>query len=234
MPTKAEGNGVYVHLFHGRRDPDQDMDDWGEDGPLIGPFQGVHTTYRDEIKGIIEGEAEWYASRAPGDDMIYFRGVWYGDWTVVGHDEARELVLKGTRLCWPKDLTPVERHQACSRCGDPLHHKKPGSEGISVLNPRTGERMHDVCRNIVFGKSPDTSPLDRLVRASTAALEALRNVPEVGGQYDQQHSDTALAADQALAAVLAELERRRNPKNIFERENVCMACWCPRPCDCDE
>lgn len=31
----------YLHLFHGRKDPNQQMDDWGEDGPYIGPLHAV-------------------------------------------------------------------------------------------------------------------------------------------------------------------------------------------------
>ena len=31
--------GVYLHLFHGRAEPDQSLDDWGEQGPVLGPFE---------------------------------------------------------------------------------------------------------------------------------------------------------------------------------------------------
>lgn len=36
---------LYIRLFHGRTDPNQDMDDWGTDGPVFGPYEFVHTTY---------------------------------------------------------------------------------------------------------------------------------------------------------------------------------------------
>jgi hypothetical protein len=36
---------LYIRLFHGRVDPEQDMDDWGSDGPIFGPYHFVHTTY---------------------------------------------------------------------------------------------------------------------------------------------------------------------------------------------
>jgi hypothetical protein len=36
---------LYIRLFHGRTDPDQDMDDWGSDGPVFGPYEFAHTTY---------------------------------------------------------------------------------------------------------------------------------------------------------------------------------------------
>lgn len=48
----------------------------------------------------------------------------------------------------------------------------------------------------VLGSAPE------LLQACERALEALRNVPCVGEKYDQQHSDTQLAADQMLEAVI--------------------------------
>ena len=43
---KLEGDEMlYIRLFHGRTDPNQDMDDWGFDGPVLGPYQFFNTTY---------------------------------------------------------------------------------------------------------------------------------------------------------------------------------------------
>ena len=36
---------MYLRLFHGRTDPQQDMDDWGSDGPVLGPYKFAHRTY---------------------------------------------------------------------------------------------------------------------------------------------------------------------------------------------
>ena len=41
---------TYMKLFHGRNTPDEDLDDWGADGPIIGPLQWVHTTYGATIR----------------------------------------------------------------------------------------------------------------------------------------------------------------------------------------
>ena len=46
--------------------------------------------------------------------------------------------------------------------------------------------------------------LPDLVKGIEHAIEALYNVPEVGMQYDQQHSDTHLAAVVELKALLAK------------------------------
>src|SRR6266540_2029269 len=42
-------SGLYLALFHGRKTPDEDMEDWGFDGPMIGPLSYVHTTYRSHL-----------------------------------------------------------------------------------------------------------------------------------------------------------------------------------------
>ncbi|HUX15114.1 MAG TPA: hypothetical protein VMW52_01490 [Phycisphaerae bacterium] len=159
---------VFVHLFHGRDDPDQDMDEWGEDGPLIGPFHGVHTTYRDHIKGVVDGDAVWTASIAPHEDMIFFRGKWYGDWCILDREGAKEQVLRSTGLVRLRELTPVEKHEACSRCREGF-----AGRGAIVQNPRTGEPMHEGCRVIEFGKEPKGSPLSKLCAAAETLLAAV-------------------------------------------------------------
>lgn len=50
LGARKKTKGVYLELFHGRRSLDQDMDDWGLEGPILGPFDWVHTTYGSEIK----------------------------------------------------------------------------------------------------------------------------------------------------------------------------------------
>ena len=72
--------GVYLELFHGRTDPSQDMDDLGTRGPVFGPLQFVHTTYNCEIKlGIPDDNADILSFH---DDMVYYDGAYYGDWSV--------------------------------------------------------------------------------------------------------------------------------------------------------
>jgi hypothetical protein len=41
---------VYLHLFHGRKTPDENLDDWGSDGPVIGPLRYVHITYMATVR----------------------------------------------------------------------------------------------------------------------------------------------------------------------------------------
>ena len=41
---------LIIYLFHGRASIDQDMTDWGAEGPKIGPLSYVHTTYGSDVK----------------------------------------------------------------------------------------------------------------------------------------------------------------------------------------
>ena len=60
--------GLYLGLFHGREDPRQRMDDWGFNGPMIGPLQWFHTTYNCTLRIAFESEADgprWPPQTAP-------------------------------------------------------------------------------------------------------------------------------------------------------------------------
>jgi hypothetical protein len=49
--------------------------------------------------------------------------------------------------------------------------------------------------------------------AMERAIEALYNVPEVNGIYDQQHSDTQLAAILELKEIIANINRGERNDN---------------------
>lgn len=83
--------GLYLGLFHGRDDPNEQMHGWGFNGPAIGPLVWCHTTYANDVK--IEFEFAGDAKRYFGDDstqqdfgikgdMLMYAGKYYGDWTV--------------------------------------------------------------------------------------------------------------------------------------------------------
>ncbi|KKN73514.1 hypothetical protein LCGC14_0399560 [marine sediment metagenome] len=81
---------VYIHLFHGRKDPAEQLEDWGEDGPVLGPFRWVHTTYACDIKlGSLEPRDDAVGSLYIVEYLVYYAGVWYGDWLVFD-DECVE------------------------------------------------------------------------------------------------------------------------------------------------
>ena len=80
---------LYIHLFHGRADPDQEMKDWGENGPLLGPFEWVQVTYFQTVRcGLADGSDIWLTRY---DDMVFYDGMYYGDFDVVSSKKSSRL-----------------------------------------------------------------------------------------------------------------------------------------------
>lgn len=86
---KPDTPGIYLKLLHGRAPLDAEMDDWGEDGPWIGPMEWIHFTYQSSFSiGFVSGEEYWSGASESlpptalycHQDCIYFDGVYYGDW----------------------------------------------------------------------------------------------------------------------------------------------------------
>jgi len=82
--------GVWLRLFHGRDDPEADLEDWGYDGPLIGPLRYVHTTYANCVKYAFcyEEDARRFGMDPEGfipmmNECLVFEDQYYGDWSVT-------------------------------------------------------------------------------------------------------------------------------------------------------
>jgi len=79
---------VYLHLAHGRKSRTQDMEEYGEDGPLLGPFLRVQIQYADEIRCFLpnksgicrDGEFSLGVDRE--EQVLYYNGMWYGTYSV--------------------------------------------------------------------------------------------------------------------------------------------------------
>jgi len=77
---------LYLKLFHGRKTPDEHLDDWGSDGPVLGPLTYVHTTYGTSIH-IGNADEDDTQDLTVVDGLLYYGRVWYGDWSVFGEEE---------------------------------------------------------------------------------------------------------------------------------------------------
>lgn len=77
---------MYLRLLHGRRHPREELQEWGADGPTFGPVDSVHTTYAIHIRFGTE-ENEDCELVIAHEGMVYYSGIWYGDWTVFNSDE---------------------------------------------------------------------------------------------------------------------------------------------------
>src|SRR6185437_4495240 len=69
---------MYLRLYHGRTDPDQEMEEWGFDGPTFGPLSSYVHTYCSTFRiHAAEGYEEIWLDKY--DDMIRWDGCFYGD-----------------------------------------------------------------------------------------------------------------------------------------------------------
>jgi len=85
---------VLLKLFHGRKDPDAKLYDWGDEGPIFGPCKWVHTTYSTDVKFEHVGGGD-AATLHVVDDMLYYDGIWYGAWSVfdTASDDAKGITI---------------------------------------------------------------------------------------------------------------------------------------------
>lgn len=71
---------VALELFHGRRHPEERLENWGAQGPVF-LVDYVHVTYAGDLKlGLPEPAGD-------GDlhyvgDLVFYGGIYYGDWSV--------------------------------------------------------------------------------------------------------------------------------------------------------
>ena len=99
MLNESTSRPLILRLFHGRTNPDQKMDDWGSDGPVLHGVAGVYVTYQSHFR--VDFTHELYCEEAKQltgwedwdencllmtfhDDMVMtdVSGVrmYYGDW----------------------------------------------------------------------------------------------------------------------------------------------------------
>ena len=71
---------IYINLFHGRADPNQDLNDWGPVGPIFGPYEGIQSNACD-IWLRDSDNPELHCLRYY-EDMVYYDNVYYGDYFI--------------------------------------------------------------------------------------------------------------------------------------------------------
>ena len=94
--------GMYIELFHGRTEPSEDMDDWGEPGPIFGPLRFVQGTYACNLKfDFLDGDGGWLVYV---DDCIYYDGKYYGDFSVFNTGGGNGVDLEERYCAFRKEL----------------------------------------------------------------------------------------------------------------------------------
>jgi hypothetical protein len=78
---------VYLTMFHGRDSVDEELEDWGSQGPTIGPLDYVHLTYAIDVK-FAQGKDEYTINFVNG--LFPYGGKFYGDLSITS--DATEAV----------------------------------------------------------------------------------------------------------------------------------------------
>jgi hypothetical protein len=72
---------LFIRLFHGRKDPGQDMEDWGFEGPIFGPYIGICGVYCNWIN-LTKADGRLDMLRIH-EDLVFYDGCYYGDWCIL-------------------------------------------------------------------------------------------------------------------------------------------------------
>lgn len=83
---------MFLHLFHGRKTLTENMDDWGENGPHIGPIVG-YRYYNNTIT--VTGVEDVSIKLSIIDGCIAFQNMYWGDWSVFLSDTASQSIPVG-------------------------------------------------------------------------------------------------------------------------------------------
>ena len=84
--------GMYLGMFHGRNDPAQVMDDWGFNGPILGPITAQQVTYQShyrirfksllDAKNFFPGVDDEWVDLTFHEGLLVYGGKYYGDYTL--------------------------------------------------------------------------------------------------------------------------------------------------------
>jgi|APSaa5957512622_1039677.scaffolds.fasta_scaffold30832_2 hypothetical protein len=86
---KPQAGKQYLRLYHGRKDLKENLEDWGSEGPVFGPYESIQVTYRCHIKmhtGSGFDDLHWH------EDLIYYDGIFYGDMEIFSAEEAQKTM----------------------------------------------------------------------------------------------------------------------------------------------
>lgn len=76
---------VYINLFHGRHSDVEEIDGWGFNGPVLGPFKYVHFTYGQHIKTETN-----FNLGISSDGFVKYLGAFYGDFSIFDQNSFDE------------------------------------------------------------------------------------------------------------------------------------------------
>jgi len=205
---------LYIELFHGRETPDQKLDNWGEQGPIFGPYRYVHTTYSSDIKmGRPDGDDD--DELVIVEDLVYYDKKWYGDWSVFTaplksiRESGRHEVFEKEKARWP-----AEEKRRAAGAVDGISGVIRAAERIAGLldendNASTREDFIATARDIIAEETAQPELLeacgvtiDRLEAWGDNARTVLLGCPvEDEGRLENEAKNYRVLCDKLRAAV---------------------------------
>lgn len=90
---------IFIELLHGRHTPDEELEDWGFDGPVLGPFPWFHMTYGGDVnlgdQGlIVMGKQVEFPVPDAKEGLIHFLGAYYGDMSIMSSRSSSNMLDK--------------------------------------------------------------------------------------------------------------------------------------------
>lgn len=102
---------MYIVLFHGRDNPEQDMDDWGYDGPVFGPYDSVSVTYFCDVKLCIDHDIVDTLINHEG--LVYYNNEYFGDFDIISNEEFEKTPrYKAQHQRFDKDKERFDKDKA--------------------------------------------------------------------------------------------------------------------------
>jgi hypothetical protein len=98
---------MFLHLFHGRTTKDEELNGWGEDGPVL-QIEGLHVTYANHVRVGVNGPYEDWFDLCFVEDLLYYDGMLYGDWSVFAKGTDPDLEARAV----PFNLDKAEHAQS--------------------------------------------------------------------------------------------------------------------------
>ena len=88
LSQKKEQKGKqYLRLYHGRKTPEEKLEDWGSEGPVFGPYESIQVTYGSHIK---MHKSDGFDDLHWHEDLIYYDDIFYGDMEIFSAEEIPE------------------------------------------------------------------------------------------------------------------------------------------------
>ena len=150
---------VYLHLFHGRDSINDQLSDWGDNGPVLGPLPYVHVTYHSEIK-----IGDDYEPLRIVRDLVLYKGKYYGDWSIFDEDTLIEDGFTPEKP-EPRDTGYVVKYMT--------------KEGIQItIRDQTVVDMISCLKKLIHENTGDYIASDKTIQEAQAIIEKTRPLPQ--------------------------------------------------------